>query len=419
MTKQELKDSISLVINTNGSGGITGANLQEKLFEVVDDCYNFTVLESIESVFFNQKFITESDLDVSDKYTITVDDLDKSLIFYIDKNIHPDFQVLVPETLDYTFEYEVHIPRIIFTFIDAGTYQLNNTGEFIKQVSLSDVNMNGTAESHNFLVTDGDDGSISLLSTYLQTTNIDGTLYTDAYLALTSNLQDRQTFHLIESGNTIILKNGVNVIFSDYEGIQPDIETLTINCITDNIARGSEVVIQFDCNVNDLSWIDVNGETPNFVVQNQKVRLRKVYVEGIGWFMKMVSNLQDEFILTLKQVTYTDINAATATTDIEIPLPNIRPGFYLDKLFVEVTNDFDATINLSTFQLGSIGFSEPIDLLNLNKKMFDVGASNDHLVGITDIKLYIDFNVGGNEVNPQNLTRGIIKVKALIKKFPI
>jgi hypothetical protein len=36
MTKQELKDSIALVVNTNGNGGITGANLQEKLFELVD-----------------------------------------------------------------------------------------------------------------------------------------------------------------------------------------------------------------------------------------------------------------------------------------------------------------------------------------------------------------------------------------------
>lgn len=40
MTKQELKDSISDVIKSNGSGGITGTNLQEKLFEIIDECFN-------------------------------------------------------------------------------------------------------------------------------------------------------------------------------------------------------------------------------------------------------------------------------------------------------------------------------------------------------------------------------------------
>lgn len=39
MTKQELKDSIALVVKTNGDNEITGANLQAKLFEIVDECY--------------------------------------------------------------------------------------------------------------------------------------------------------------------------------------------------------------------------------------------------------------------------------------------------------------------------------------------------------------------------------------------
>ena len=39
MTKQELKDSVSEVIKTNGENEITGANLQEKLFEIIDECY--------------------------------------------------------------------------------------------------------------------------------------------------------------------------------------------------------------------------------------------------------------------------------------------------------------------------------------------------------------------------------------------
>lgn len=40
MTKQELKDSVADVIKTNGENEITGANLQEKLFEMIDQIYN-------------------------------------------------------------------------------------------------------------------------------------------------------------------------------------------------------------------------------------------------------------------------------------------------------------------------------------------------------------------------------------------
>lgn len=40
MTKQELKDSVASVVKTNGENEITGANLQAKLFEIIDECYN-------------------------------------------------------------------------------------------------------------------------------------------------------------------------------------------------------------------------------------------------------------------------------------------------------------------------------------------------------------------------------------------
>jgi len=39
MTKQELKDSVALVVKANGENGITGTNLQAKLFEIIDECY--------------------------------------------------------------------------------------------------------------------------------------------------------------------------------------------------------------------------------------------------------------------------------------------------------------------------------------------------------------------------------------------
>lgn len=42
MTKQELKDSVADVIKTNGENEITGANLQTKLFEIIDECYGGT-----------------------------------------------------------------------------------------------------------------------------------------------------------------------------------------------------------------------------------------------------------------------------------------------------------------------------------------------------------------------------------------
>jgi len=47
MTKQELKDSVADIVKTNGTGEITGANLQAKLFEIIDECYTNGGIESI------------------------------------------------------------------------------------------------------------------------------------------------------------------------------------------------------------------------------------------------------------------------------------------------------------------------------------------------------------------------------------
>lgn len=64
MTKQELKDSVALIVKTNGNREISGANLQAKLFEIIDECYNVggTIPATQVTTDSSNRFVTDTQL---------------------------------------------------------------------------------------------------------------------------------------------------------------------------------------------------------------------------------------------------------------------------------------------------------------------------------------------------------------------
>lgn len=64
MTKQELKDSVASVVKTNGNREISGANLQTKLFEIIDECYNVggTIPATQVTTDSSNRFVTDTQL---------------------------------------------------------------------------------------------------------------------------------------------------------------------------------------------------------------------------------------------------------------------------------------------------------------------------------------------------------------------
>lgn len=128
MTKQELKDSVALVVKANGENEITGTNLQAKLFEIIDECYG--VSTSLSSggdntyVSFNQsKYYGTVANPTSGNITYNMVDVVagmKAIIFHQD-NAEPIFP-----NGTYKLGPSIYVPTelniITITYIDAATF---------------------------------------------------------------------------------------------------------------------------------------------------------------------------------------------------------------------------------------------------------------------------------------------------------
>lgn len=123
-------------------------------------------------------------------------------------------------------------------------------------------------------------------------------------------------------------------------------------------------------------------------------------------------------IITLGTITFEDVNDALANTVIELNLANTPENYYIEKFFFNIQNTFDVAINTTSFVVPDLSINQPIDLSTVSKEILNNSPINIELLGTTANKLALNFDVGGGETNPQNLTTGSITIKALIKKFP-
>lgn len=122
----------------------------------------------------------------------------------------------------------------------------------------------------------------------------------------------------------------------------------------------------------------------------------------------------EERIITLGTITFSDINSKPETIDIFISKTYQMPnGYYIDKLFIKQTEVFDGGLQQQDLTDNNTGFSEtiPNGIVEkiFNPILFDYVNSFDY---------HASFDAGNNEVNPKNLTSGLITIKALIKKLP-
>lgn len=119
-------------------------------------------------------------------------------------------------------------------------------------------------------------------------------------------------------------------------------------------------------------------------------------------------------IITLGTISFEDINDAPATTDININKAySLTSGYYVDKLFIIQTEAFDGGLQLQDITDNNSGVSQSIPNGVVEKIFapltYDFGNSFDY---------HASFDNGSSETNPQNLTTGLITIKALIKKLP-
>jgi len=136
---------------------------------------------------------------------------------------------------------------------------------------------------------------------------------------------------------------------------------------------------------------------------------QKIYVDNIAGK-----------IIDLGTITYVDINNSPATANITFNLGQLPAGYYIDNIYSDVQEAFDATFNSD--ENGINTSNQTFSYLKLTNVRKDVHLKefNRYEIADTDLDIIMNivFNIGGGEINPQNLTTGSITVKALIKKFP-
>lgn len=383
-----------------------------------------------EELILNSKIITSVDLDEDGNYTLTKEDLDSVLSFYIDADLYPDFKIITPtEFIDYVPDYEKHLPKIMFYIVDAGVWQINNNSPFVKQVSrrdtAGDANSSGEPEKTVFMVVPGE-GGIELVPvnhSLFKTRDIEDNefMYTNSYLAFTNNLQGKVNDILVADNTGYYLDNGLNIIRSAAEGDQPAVVGLGLNFLDSRFPNGVEIKVQFLCDASVEWGGNVSNLSPSSLNPNAGDILTFKRVEtGLSVYEYVQIDRKDEVILNLGTITYEDINTASASDVIQLPLSSIPANYFIERLYFQIVEVADVALDVLKIKFIDLGFSG-IDYSTspVSKNIELLTPNTSQLVGSTNNVLEIGFDVGGGEINPRNLEAGVFKIKALIKQYPI
>lgn len=132
-------------------------------------------------------------------------------------------------------------------------------------------------------------------------------------------------------------------------------------------------------------------------------------------------NSEKEQTIILGTVTYQDVNAADAITDIFFDLNQIPRGYYPEVIY-QTTEIFYvggvfADINSAGVQSAATGVNTNAYLDTAANTLSNVTLAD--YANVTQDYNDLQFRISFNDVNTKNLTAGKIVIKALIKKFPI
>lgn len=132
-------------------------------------------------------------------------------------------------------------------------------------------------------------------------------------------------------------------------------------------------------------------------------------------------NSEKEQTIILGTVTYQDVNAADAITDIFFDLNQIPTGYYPEVIY-QTTEIFYvggvfADINSAGVQSAATGVNTNAYLDTAANTLSNVTLAD--YANVTQDYNDLQFRISFNDVNTKNLTAGKIVIKALIKKFPI
>ncbi len=181
---------------------------------------------------------------------------------------------------------------------------------------------------------------------------------------------------------------------------------------------GSAEIKMYATGLTDAANVGDSAQQIALLVQSGLTgEINRLTMEQFAMFVDFYANLKQN----LKSVSVADINNASNTSQIVIPLDmySLPATRYIKQLFVQ-TNAFD---NVSAIQQAFItlpGSTTTIDVLpylSASKYMvIPITHVQELQANATQLTLTLIFDAGNGEVNPQNFTQGGINIQAMISQ---
>lgn len=191
-----------------------------------------------------------------------------------------------------------------------------------------------------------------------------------------------------------------------------------------NLLGGENVneVVQFKYQDGELFIINT-GQVFDFTDTLRKTALR--------YLMDKDAALEETAgkIIDLGTITYTDLNAAGADTDLFIVLNNQVPAnYYVSEVLLSVNEGFDIGKIYSVALIDEVLSQDAFILPVLYNKTLDevfkcnmIVAPTPRVSYVSAIPVYYSAHFkfgGGADPNPRDFTIGSLTIKAIVKKFP-
>lgn len=412
----------------------------EQLFETLYITYN------------GWQFITSDMLDEDGNYTLSVENLNKLIIVYLDANLYSDAKILVPQELIST---DVSGKVIALNILDAGQWQKQYNGPFIKSLTLNDVltiDVNNesfdevvSGEFLTMVLANDDQTNSSLLIPTSTGIIYDNGIYKTAnkFLFDKTALMPKDVVVIDSSGpllssykNKILFLNAENVELS-FIGTDVFKEGDCFYYVADSV--GSSIQIRENGAVFKSYGVGVpnilEGGTSEIVLMRysqtddglELVPVTGCIKETVNVYKSPARYFYDSIpqstIITLFDISADDIMNFAQDDYVAFTVNNLIPdGFYIDLIFKSQSELFDSWLENYDAYLSDGGTLIPTNVNYQNsseRKLFNnikVGAVAAEISNGNNT-IQLEFNASMDTGNPP-VTSGNIKVMALIKKFP-
>lgn len=142
------------------------------------------------------------------------------------------------------------------------------------------------------------------------------------------------------------------------------------------------------------------------------------FLTGLDFTQKVYVDREVGVYQELARFDFNDVNVEPATTIVEITKSYSAPmGYYIDRFFIIEEEQFSfSVVNEYQFDLSEANYMTTSIPVGFGYKWIQLYDNFSPFV--QDVVFRLSFDMGASEVNPQNLTSGLVVFKGRLRKLP-